>query len=543
MLFGLGKEWLYGFMARHKDLSLRKPESTSLLRSVGFNKERVNEFFANYCSVLEKYKFKGEQIFNLDETGITTVMRPPRVLSEKGRKQVGQISSGERGELVTFVGIVNATGNFLPPIYVVPRMRTPEVYITGAPVSSLVLNNKSGWMTKELFLKVLEHMKNHTRCSIEYPILVLLDNHESHVSLQAIKFCKENGISLLSFPPHTTHRMQPLDIGIFGPFKGSLVTAFNDWLLSNPAKAITIRNIGELSNIAFKQAFTVSNITNAFKKPGLWPVNRQAFTETDFIASTVSDKELAPAHNRGPTSDQPEDTVEGKQAVPSSKGADLPDQEVQPSTSRCSQPFNETKDNSKHVVPSDIRPFPKIMFGNGNKKKRKRESKSKIYTSTPVLNEIEEKENEKQRKLSLTKSKKTKRKIFVEKTQDEESSESDESIELIESDDDPSVEAFPALVDENFSINVNDFVFTKFATKTTIVYYIGQVVETTPEFKIKFLRRKGNTYIFAFPNVDDFSIVEKEDILLVLPPPTGSGTARTASLLKFKFNFKGWNVR
>ncbi|CAH1960856.1 unnamed protein product [Acanthoscelides obtectus] len=46
-----GKDWLYGFMKRHKaSLSIRKTTGTSLNRALGFNKEDVNEFF----NLLEK---------------------------------------------------------------------------------------------------------------------------------------------------------------------------------------------------------------------------------------------------------------------------------------------------------------------------------------------------------------------------------------------------------------------------------------------------------------------------------------------------------
>ena len=71
-------------------------------------------------------------------------------------------------------------------------------------------------MTSSIFVKLLEHIQFNTKID---PILLLLDNHEMRVSVTSINYARENGIVLLSFPPHNTHMMQPLGKAVFGPFK------------------------------------------------------------------------------------------------------------------------------------------------------------------------------------------------------------------------------------------------------------------------------------------------------------------------------------
>src|SRR5699024_2830770 len=132
------------------------------------------------------------------------------IVSTTGKRQVSQIASTERGELVTFVGIVNAAGRALPPCYVFPRIRVND-FLIGAPNDSMALGNNSGWMTGDLSYQVLQHSVKHTNRSRKNPILLLLDNHESRTSLKSIQYSRDNGICLLSFPPHTTHKLQPLD--------------------------------------------------------------------------------------------------------------------------------------------------------------------------------------------------------------------------------------------------------------------------------------------------------------------------------------------
>ncbi|KAI5733985.1 hypothetical protein M8J77_001063 [Diaphorina citri] len=51
------------------------------------------------------------------------------------------------------------------------------------------------------------------------PVLLLLDGHASHPkNLELIKMARDNNVVLLLwFPPHCTHRMQPLDVSLMGP--------------------------------------------------------------------------------------------------------------------------------------------------------------------------------------------------------------------------------------------------------------------------------------------------------------------------------------
>ena len=73
-----------------------------------FNKRNIDEFFDKLEEVIQASQLRGKQIYNLDESGLTTVQKMPNVIGKRRVKQVRQIASRERGELVTVCCIVSA---------------------------------------------------------------------------------------------------------------------------------------------------------------------------------------------------------------------------------------------------------------------------------------------------------------------------------------------------------------------------------------------------------------------------------------------------
>ena len=95
-----GCDWYEGFVRRHPQLSLRKPEALLYARAKNANAKVVEDFYAKLAAVCARLNIlsKPMQIFNADETGISKVHKPwMKVLAKCGQKMVWSLTSGERG--------------------------------------------------------------------------------------------------------------------------------------------------------------------------------------------------------------------------------------------------------------------------------------------------------------------------------------------------------------------------------------------------------------------------------------------------------------
>lgn len=409
-----GVDWFANFLKRNPTLSIRQPESTSLSRAMNFNPINVKMFMDKYESVLIKYRLEPHQIYNLDETGITTVQNPGKIIAQKGKKQVGAITSAERGTLVTMCLAVSAIGNSIPPMFIFPRVHYQDYFIRGGPPGCIGTANRSGWMQSEDFLIFMKHFCNHVRPTLEKKVLVLLDNHESHLYIPVIDYCRKSGIILLSFPPHCSHKLQPLDRSVFGPFKKFLNQEMDSWIKTNPGKRVSIYDLPAISSNALINATTPRNITKGFSVSGVWPFNRNIFTDDEFAPAVVTNIML-------------DNTLQNTLMIDETF--------CSPSTSKESVTTEIlVQEPVVDVSPESVRPYPKAKLTQKKTKKGgRKKGKSAILTDTPEKEELFQKyikkkktnrklfENEVEKKKQKSKvTKKMKKKKTIEKSEDEE---------------------------------------------------------------------------------------------------------------------------
>lgn len=147
--------------------------------------------------------------FNMDETALTTVHVPPNIVASKNAKQMGQVTSAERGTLVTVGPCVNGSGTSIPPVFIWQRKTTRNLhhYMKGTPPISLDLVSETGWMNAGNFKKWMGHLISHTKPSTGESLLLIVDHHISHMSPLVIQMAKDNNVVMTTFPPHTTNKL------------------------------------------------------------------------------------------------------------------------------------------------------------------------------------------------------------------------------------------------------------------------------------------------------------------------------------------------
>jgi hypothetical protein len=275
----VGVHWPRNFVKRTDSLTTRFNRAYDRQRALCEDPVLIKGWFELVEQTKAKYGICDEDVYNFDEAGfmmgkITTQLV---VTASERRCRPKAVEPGNR-EWVTLIAAINAAGWSIPPFLIFTGKYHLSAWYEEAeiPRDWAIAVSDNGWTTNELGVEWLKHFIKHTDGKVVGARrLLILDGHESHQSLKFQELCKENNIYTLCMPPHSSHLLQPLDVGCFSPLKRAYSREVES-LIRHHINHITKLEFLPAFKVAFDRSFTLANICSAFRGAGLVPLQPDA---------------------------------------------------------------------------------------------------------------------------------------------------------------------------------------------------------------------------------------------------------------------------
>lgn len=267
-----GKNWPQGIYRRHPQLKARRLRTIDWKRDGRHIEDKVRHWFDIIGRELADPAILPENVYNMDETGVLlSVLNSLKVLVSKDDLRKHRGTTVKR-TLVTAIECISADGRFLHPLIIWPAATHRSSWTTHATPGWHFACSKTGYTNTEISLHWVEHVLDpQTRDRAGgRPRLLICDGFGTHKSLEVMKFCFANRIILCRLPSHTSHKLQPCDVGVFSPLK-TAYRAQVEQACRAGAGTIGKPHFTYLYDRARKEAFTLRNIRSAWSRSGLFP--------------------------------------------------------------------------------------------------------------------------------------------------------------------------------------------------------------------------------------------------------------------------------
>ena len=187
------------------------------------DREQIEGWFRLVRSTIAKYSIVQDDIYNFDETGFQMgVISTSKVVTRSERRGRPRTKQPGNREWVTIVHAINACGWTLPAFVIFEaKLHQASWYRTpGLPGTWKIAVSENGWTTDEIGLEWLQHFEEHTSSKTKGTHrLLVLNGHGSHHTAQFEEFFRNHSIITLCMLAHSSHILQPLNVGCFSPLK------------------------------------------------------------------------------------------------------------------------------------------------------------------------------------------------------------------------------------------------------------------------------------------------------------------------------------
>lgn len=267
----LGANWYKNFMSRNPEIRLKRVRGINDNRRDDTNFQIITEWFDLVKTTVSNYDIAEGDIYNMDNRGIIKLTMPGEntkvVFVSKEERQSSGEDSGNY-QWISLIECIGVNGLSLPPYIIFEAEHILHEWADDRiDNTTCIAISPNGWTDQEIDLAWLKRFDNWTRPHLRgrYRLLIL-DGSSTPISYDFVDYCMQNNIIALCLPPHGTHALQPLDVGIFGP----LGEAYE--MISRPGP----RNVDNVQFMLYYQEARktiLPNILGAWRDAGLSPFN------------------------------------------------------------------------------------------------------------------------------------------------------------------------------------------------------------------------------------------------------------------------------
>ena len=274
----LGHTWVSKFISRHPHLRSTIVRPRKYHRAYAETPANFQRFYDLFRELVDDFKILPENIWNMDEKGCMMGVQGKAIrIVLKSERAPFLVHNGSR-KWTTMIEAISMGNQMLDPFFIFKGKKVLSSWVqqldTHGYSHGRINMSKNGWTTVDLGLSWLELTFNpQTSASLQENQwrLLLLDGHSSHISRQFVQFAIQNKIKLLGLPSHTTHRLQPLDVGCFGPLAQHYHSVLEEHSTYGGMSSLDNDVFIDLYIMARKRAVRASNVESAWAKTGLQP--------------------------------------------------------------------------------------------------------------------------------------------------------------------------------------------------------------------------------------------------------------------------------
>jgi hypothetical protein len=188
------------------------------------------------------------------------------------------MNTSKQATSVMFCG--SAKGELLSIMVVYKALNTYSSWCERGPPNAVYAATKSSWFDGFMFEKwFFEILLPNLKRKVGKKLLVC-DNLSSHISAAMVDACRQNDIAFVCLPPNSTDKLQPLDVGVFGPLKAAWRAVLTEYKANHPNQVgVPKTDFPGLMKTLLERANPGQHLPAAFYKCGLYPVDVEKAVE------------------------------------------------------------------------------------------------------------------------------------------------------------------------------------------------------------------------------------------------------------------------